>query len=97
MVKWKFFFTEERFEYVNSMRKSVNWVGGNKTMQGGGTGFGECRREWKDLLLKGAKDFSLKHWAEAKKRKDTRNIGLFWIGGKGNNSNFHSMTVTSFK
>lgn len=51
MVKWKFFFTEERFEYVNSVRKSVNWVGDNKTMEGGGTGFGECRREWKDLLL----------------------------------------------
>lgn len=42
---------------------------------------------------KRAKDFSLKHWAEAKKRKDSRNIGLFWIGGKGNNSNFHSMVV----
>lgn len=30
--KMKVFFTEERFEYVSSMRKSVNWVGDNKKL-----------------------------------------------------------------
>lgn len=56
----------------------------------GGKRFWRMQESGKFIIGKEPKTFFfLKHWRGAKKRKDIRNTGLFWNGGKGSNRNFH--------
>jgi len=44
-------------------------VGDNKATEGGGIGFGECRNEWKDLLLERSQRLFFETLSRSKKEK----------------------------